>query len=158
MEHRTAPTMCLKVLSKQFLTCGRPWRGEQRERRRTCVQHEALSGGRAGSEMFPTSASSCSESSWGFPLTEVIVSRVTGFALGDKKHVCSRVQGQMEQRQWEGGCCQPYHHLLKITLKSLKYIPVEDEQQVIAAIKLEESIPWSKLERCGSGVQVICLT
>lgn len=66
------------------------------------MQHEALSSGRAGSEMFPTSASSCSESSWGFPLTEVIVSRVTGFALGDKKHVCSRVQGQMEQRQAVG--------------------------------------------------------
>lgn len=90
------------------------------------------------------------------------MSRVTGFALGDRKHVCSGVQGEMEQRLAVGRrqliCCQPYHHLLKISLKSQKYIPVEDEQQVIAAIKLEESVPRSKLERCGSGVQVIFLT
>lgn len=68
----------------------------------------------------------------------------------------------MEQTQAVGRrqliCCQHYHNSLKISLKSQKYIPVEDEQQVIAAIKLEESIPWSKVERCGSGVQVICLT
>lgn len=70
-----------------------------------CTQHKALSGGRTGSEMFPTSASSCSESSWGFPLAEVIVSGVMGFALGDKKHVCvPEFRGKWNRdRQWEGG-------------------------------------------------------
>lgn len=152
------PKSVVQTLSDLWQTMER----EQQGRPRTCEQHEALSGGRAGSEKLPTSASGCSESSWGFPPTEVIVSRVTGFALGDRKHVCSRVQGEMEQRLAVGRrqliCCQPYHHLLKISLKSQKYIPVEDEQQVIAAIKLEESVPRSKLERCGSGVQVIFLT
>lgn len=81
------PTTFLKTLSKPFLTCGRAWRGEQMGTPGSCVQHKVLSGGRAGSEMFPTSGSSCSQSSWGFPLTEVIGNRVTGFALGDKKHL-----------------------------------------------------------------------
>lgn len=82
--------------------------------------------------------------------------------FGRQKAPVFQSSGGMEQRQAVGRrqliCCQHYHHLLKISLKSQKYIPVEDEQQVIAAIKLEESVPWSKLERCGSGVQVICLT
>lgn len=152
------PKSVVQTLSDLWQTMER----EQRGRPRTCEQHEALSGGRAGSEKCPTSASGCSESSWGFLLAEVIVSGVMGFALGDKKHVCSRVQGEMEQRLAVGRrqliCCQLYHHLLKISLKLQKHIPLEDEQQVIAAIKLEESIPWSKLEIYGSGVQVIFLT
>lgn len=55
---------------------------------------------KAGSEMLPTSASSCSESAWGFTLAEVTVSRVTGFAFRDNKaHVYKEFGKKMEQRQ-----------------------------------------------------------
>lgn len=93
------------------------------------------------SEMLPTSASPCSQSSWGFP--QVTVSRVMGFAFGGKQaHTYKEFGKKMEQRQaarlvtalssfFENWAC----------LKPYKYISAEDEQQVIAAIKLEERPP-----------------